>query len=274
MIPRPICRPSASQTEFVPVMFLPSRRGHAGEISREGLSCHRREPGGRARRGAGAGGGGRDGPLTGRTLREGEHPEGLDRGGSLASVLEAAKAYPGKVTAHRVDHSQRRGDRSHRPRGASPTEGRLDVLVNYAWPGYENMVEGDPFTWVDPLWDQPMWRWDAMIRCRRALSLLRHPHRSRDDGAAAPRAHRQHLLLGRAEVHGERRLRHLQGRDGQDGGRCRHADARVRRRRGVALSRPCPHRGGDEEQEYFDMSNSESRSSRAAPWPGSQPIRS
>ena len=43
--------------------------------------------------------------ITGRTQRDGEHPGGLDRGGSLASVLEAAKAHPGKVTTHRVDHS-------------------------------------------------------------------------------------------------------------------------------------------------------------------------
>ena len=35
--------------------------------------------------------------------------------------------------------------------------GRLDVLVNSAWGGYERMVEEAPF------WDQPRWRWDAMI---------------------------------------------------------------------------------------------------------------
>ena len=41
--------------------------------------------------------------------------------------------------------------------------GRLDVLVNNAWGGYERMVEGGRFTWADPFWEQPRWRWDAMM---------------------------------------------------------------------------------------------------------------
>lgn len=41
--------------------------------------------------------------------------------------------------------------------------GRLDVLVNNAWGGYERMVEGGRFTWSAPFWEQPGWRWDAMI---------------------------------------------------------------------------------------------------------------
>ena len=41
--------------------------------------------------------------------------------------------------------------------------GRLDVLVNNAWGGYERMVEGGRFTWALPFWEQPRWRWDAMV---------------------------------------------------------------------------------------------------------------
>ncbi len=41
--------------------------------------------------------------------------------------------------------------------------GRLDVLVNNAWGGYERMVEGGEFTWPRPFWQQPIWRWDAML---------------------------------------------------------------------------------------------------------------
>ena len=41
--------------------------------------------------------------------------------------------------------------------------GRLDVLVNNAWGGYERMVENGRFTWALPFWEQPRWRWDAMI---------------------------------------------------------------------------------------------------------------
>jgi NAD(P)-dependent dehydrogenase (short-subunit alcohol dehydrogenase family) len=39
----------------------------------------------------------------------------------------------------------------------------LDVLVNNAWGGYERMVEDGRFTWPARFWDQPRWRWDAMM---------------------------------------------------------------------------------------------------------------
>ena len=41
--------------------------------------------------------------------------------------------------------------------------GRLDVLVNVAWGGYERIVEEGKFTWAVPFWEQPAWRWDAMM---------------------------------------------------------------------------------------------------------------
>jgi NAD(P)-dependent dehydrogenase (short-subunit alcohol dehydrogenase family) len=41
--------------------------------------------------------------------------------------------------------------------------GRLDVLVNNVWGGYERMTEAGEFTWAQPLWKQPFWRWDAMF---------------------------------------------------------------------------------------------------------------
>ncbi len=42
-------------------------------------------------------------------------------------------------------------------------QGRLDILVNSAWGGYERMVEEGKFTWALPFWEQPLWRWQAMI---------------------------------------------------------------------------------------------------------------
>ncbi len=42
-------------------------------------------------------------------------------------------------------------------------QGRLDILVNSVWGGYENMVEKGEFTWTLPFWKQPLWRWDAMF---------------------------------------------------------------------------------------------------------------
>jgi NAD(P)-dependent dehydrogenase (short-subunit alcohol dehydrogenase family) len=41
--------------------------------------------------------------------------------------------------------------------------GRLDVLVNNVWGGYERMMEDGEFTWPRPFWEQPVWRWDAMF---------------------------------------------------------------------------------------------------------------
>src|SRR5262249_50978019 len=40
---------------------------------------------------------------------------------------------------------------------------RLDILVNVAWGGYERMVEDGRFTYIAPFWEQPLWRWDAML---------------------------------------------------------------------------------------------------------------
>jgi dehydrogenase/reductase SDR family protein 1 len=42
--------------------------------------------------------------------------------------------------------------------------GRLDILVNNVWGGYENMLENGQFTWSKPFWEQPLWRWDAMFQ--------------------------------------------------------------------------------------------------------------
>jgi NAD(P)-dependent dehydrogenase (short-subunit alcohol dehydrogenase family) len=100
--------------------------------------------------------------ITGRTARDGEHPDGLDRGGSLASVLAAAEAHPGKVTAHRVDHASVEETEAV-VRTVIAAEGRLDVLVNSAWGGYERMDDETGFSWIYPLWQQPMWRWHAMM---------------------------------------------------------------------------------------------------------------
>lgn len=39
-------------------------------------------------------------------------------------------------------------------------QGRLDILVNNVWGGYEKDPEGD---FVAPFWEQPLWRWDVMF---------------------------------------------------------------------------------------------------------------
>ncbi|MBI3661592.1 MAG: SDR family NAD(P)-dependent oxidoreductase [Acidobacteria bacterium] len=58
-------------------------------------------------------------------------------------------------------------------------QGRLDILVNNVWGGYEDMMEGGEFTWPRPFWEQPLWRWDAMfqagVRAHYAASRLAAP---------------------------------------------------------------------------------------------------
>lgn len=39
----------------------------------------------------------------------------------------------------------------------------IDILVNSVWGGYERMVDDGEFTWLKPFWEQPLWRWDAML---------------------------------------------------------------------------------------------------------------
>jgi dehydrogenase/reductase SDR family member 1 len=55
-------------------------------------------------------------------------------------------------------------------------QGRLDVLVNNAWGGYEHMSEDGEFTWTRPFWLQPRWRWDAMMTVAVRGSLVAAQH--------------------------------------------------------------------------------------------------
>lgn len=41
--------------------------------------------------------------------------------------------------------------------------GRLDILINSAWGGYERMVKNGVFTWTLPFHEQPAHRWNAMM---------------------------------------------------------------------------------------------------------------
>jgi NAD(P)-dependent dehydrogenase (short-subunit alcohol dehydrogenase family) len=44
--------------------------------------------------------------------------------------------------------------------------GGLDILVNSAWGGYEQMVENGVFKWPLPFWQQPLHGWRGMIDAR------------------------------------------------------------------------------------------------------------
>jgi NAD(P)-dependent dehydrogenase (short-subunit alcohol dehydrogenase family) len=57
--------------------------------------------------------------------------------------------------------------------------GRLDILVNVAWGGYERMVEDGRFTWAAPFWEQPAWRWEAMITRGARAAFIASQHAAR-----------------------------------------------------------------------------------------------
>lgn len=80
--------------------------------------------------------------------------------GRTAGDLKYAE---GKGTALRCDH---RNDQEVETafRRIVNEQGRIDILVNNVWGGYENMLENGEFTWGRPFWQQPLWRWDAMFQ--------------------------------------------------------------------------------------------------------------
>ena len=100
--------------------------------------------------------------VTARTVTEAQaavHPQ-LE--GSLDGLQAEAQGLPGELVIHVCDH----GDDAQTEAAIAAALARsdhIDILVNNAWPGYENMVEGDDFTFPRPFWEQPMWRWNGMI---------------------------------------------------------------------------------------------------------------
>jgi Short-chain dehydrogenases of various substrate specificities len=100
--------------------------------------------------------------VTARTVTDAQAARHPQLEGSLDSLVAEAGTLPGTLTVHVCDHA----DDAQTERAVADTiaaEGHLDILVNNAWPGYENMEEGNEFTWVRPFWEQPMWRWNGMI---------------------------------------------------------------------------------------------------------------
>ena len=57
--------------------------------------------------------------------------------------------------------------------------GRLTILVNVAWGGYERMVEDGRFTWAAPFWEQPTWRWEAMVTSGVRAAFVASQHGAR-----------------------------------------------------------------------------------------------
>lgn len=114
--------------------------------------------------------------LTGRTVDEAEAVEALP--GTIGETADEVGRLGGKGIAVRCDH---RDDEEVKALFQRIREeaGRLDVLVNNVWGGYENMVQGDRYIGGLPFWEQPLWRWDSMfaagVRAHYVASALAAP---------------------------------------------------------------------------------------------------
>jgi NAD(P)-dependent dehydrogenase (short-subunit alcohol dehydrogenase family) len=96
--------------------------------------------------------------VTGRTTRDGDG----DGPGTIYRTADEVTFIGGRGIPVRCDHRlDREVEALFDQVGAE--QGRLDILVNNVWGGYQSMMEGEEFTWMNPFWKQPMWRWDAIF---------------------------------------------------------------------------------------------------------------
>jgi NAD(P)-dependent dehydrogenase (short-subunit alcohol dehydrogenase family) len=104
--------------------------------------------------------------VTGRTSRETPSAEALP--GTIDETAALVTAAGGRGHAVRVDHTREPDvealfDRVRRD------EGRLDLLVNNAWGGYEHH---DVASFNAPFWEQPLSRWETMFTAGVRATLL------------------------------------------------------------------------------------------------------
>ncbi len=114
---------------------------------------------------------------------------GVGRGIALGLLAAGFRVYgsgrsidhadlPREIRRLRCDHLK--DDETAAAFEAIRTEcGRLDLLVNCAWGGYEKMVEDGAFTWAAPFWDQPPHRWTGMMDAGVRAAFMCSAHAAR-----------------------------------------------------------------------------------------------
>ncbi|MFI6825307.1 SDR family NAD(P)-dependent oxidoreductase [Micromonospora sp. NPDC050187] len=108
--------------------------------------------------------------VTGRSTRSEGSTEGLP--GTVDDTADEVTRRGGRGIAVRCDHHDDAQVAALFERIASEQDGRLDLLVNNAWSGYER---SDEARFDAPFWQQPMWRYDAYAASVRAqFTASRH----------------------------------------------------------------------------------------------------
>jgi dehydrogenase/reductase SDR family member 1 len=114
--------------------------------------------------------------ITGRTVEEGKAAVPLS--GTIHQTAEEVTALGGQGIAVRCDH---RNDEEVRVVFAQiqKEQGRLDILVNNVWGGYEHFNDGTKFWKEKGFWTTPLSRWDSMfaagVRAHYVSSVLAAP---------------------------------------------------------------------------------------------------
>ena len=112
--------------------------------------------------------------ITGRTLKKSDATVPLS--GTLTSTAREVTRLGGKGIPCQCDH-QKDTQVKKVFRRIQKEQGRLDILVNNAWAGYENLHRDEYYT--GPFWEQPIKLWDAMhdvgVRSSYVASTLAAP---------------------------------------------------------------------------------------------------
>ena len=95
--------------------------------------------------------------VTGRSVSDNATPE--DLGGNVNSTAALVTQSGGVGIPVRCDHTDD-GDVEALFERIRDDQGRLDILVNNVWGGYERFGDED---FSAPFWEQPMWRWSLMF---------------------------------------------------------------------------------------------------------------
>lgn len=122
--------------------------------------------------------------VTGRSIRGGKITDNLP--GTIQDTAEEVTARGGRGIPVRCDHTSD-GEVEALFRKVKHDYGRVDLLVNNVWGGYET-IDGKRLekTFSGPLWEQPIRRWEGMftagvrahlVASRNAVPLMLPQHR-------------------------------------------------------------------------------------------------